>query len=57
MFAATEDILPVISFTEKKTSKTDQAKHEEFVDRMIDNGYSRRQVRILVDWYMRVRKA
>jgi serine protein kinase len=29
----------------------------EFLDRMMARGYTQRQVRRLVDWYMRVKKA
>ena len=58
MFSITEDILPVISFgaTARKT-EDDEKKHREFVDRMTEKGYSEKQTRILVDWYMRVRKS
>ncbi|MDD9928625.1 MAG: PrkA family serine protein kinase, partial [Rhodospirillaceae bacterium] len=56
MFGQVEDLLPVISFGSKKDKDTD-AKHHEFVERMIDRGYSKRQVRRLVEWYMRVNKA
>jgi len=55
MFAATEDILPVISFT-SKASKKDQESHEAFVGRMSKLGYTPRQTRLLVEWWMRVRK-
>src|ERR671924_357100 len=56
MFSQVEDLLPVISFGAKKDSETEK-KHDEFVDRMIQRGYTRRQVRRLVEWYMRVNKA
>lgn len=56
MFASTEDLLPVISFSEK-SSKTEERKHDEFVDRMIHKGYTRKQIRLLVDWFIRVRKS
>ncbi len=56
MFSQVEDLLPVISFGSKKDKKT-ESKHNEFVDRMVDRGYSKRQVHRLVDWYMRVNKA
>ncbi len=56
MFSNVEDLLPVISFGSKKDSDTD-AKHTEFVMRMKDRGYTERQVRRLVEWYMRVNKA
>ncbi len=56
MFSQVEDLLPVISFDSKKDSET-EAKHDSFVARMTDRGYTPRQVRRLVEWYMRVNKA
>lgn len=56
MFAGTEELLPVISFGSKK-NKDDQSKHDEFVDRMVEKGYTERQVKRLVEWYMRVQKS
>ncbi|MDA8154206.1 MAG: PrkA family serine protein kinase [Acidithiobacillus sp.] len=55
MFANTEDLLPVISFG-KKSSSDDERKHQDFVARMTAKGYTEKQVRLLVDWYMRYRK-
>ncbi|RMD63056.1 MAG: PrkA family serine protein kinase [Alphaproteobacteria bacterium] len=56
MFSQVEDLLPVISFGTKKDSQTDR-QHTEFVQRMKGRGYTERQVRRLVEWYMRVNKA
>ena len=56
MFSQVEDLLPVISFGAKKDGETEK-KHEEFVTRMVSRGYTPRQVRRLVEWYMRVKKA
>lgn len=56
MFSTTEDLLPVISFN-AKSSNEDHDKHEQFVQRMIDRGYTEKQVRLLSDWYLRVRKS
>ena len=56
MFSQVEDLLPVISFGSKKDSVTDK-QHNEFVRRMKQRGYTERQVRRLVEWYMRVNKA
>ncbi|MCP5195914.1 MAG: PrkA family serine protein kinase [Gammaproteobacteria bacterium] len=56
MFSTTEDLLPVISFN-TKASAEDLKKHAEFVDRMVAKGYTAKQVRLLSDWYLRVRKA
>ena len=56
MFSNTEELLPVISFN-AKASVEDQKKHTQFVDRMTDKGYTAKQVRLLSEWYLRVRKA
>lgn len=56
MFSQVEELLPVISFGSKKDSQTDR-QHGEFVNRMTERGYTERQVRRLVEWYMRVNKA
>ena len=56
MFSQVEELLPIISFGTKKDTKTDE-QHAEFVERMTSRGYTERQVRRLVEWYMRVHKA
>ncbi|MGO4123140.1 PrkA family serine protein kinase [Inquilinus sp. YAF38] len=56
MFSQVEELLPVISFGSKKDGDTEK-KHEEFVLRMVSRGYTERQVRRLVEWYMRVKQA
>ncbi|MCG8393845.1 MAG: PrkA family serine protein kinase [Pseudomonadales bacterium] len=56
MFSNTEDLLPVISFN-AKGSEEDQRKHNNFVQRMVSRGYTEKQVRLLSEWYLRVRKA
>jgi serine protein kinase len=56
MFSQVEDLLPVISFGSKKDGETEK-KHTEFVSRMTSRGYTERQVRRLVEWYMRVKQA
>ncbi|WP_336945379.1 PrkA family serine protein kinase [Asaia sp. HN010] len=56
MFSQVEDLLPVISFGSKKDS-TSERKHDEFVIRMAARGYTERQVRRLVEWYMRVKQS
>ncbi|MCW7554736.1 PrkA family serine protein kinase [Endozoicomonas gorgoniicola] len=56
MFSNTEDLLPVISFN-VKGSQEEQRKHAEFVERMIQHGYTEKQVRLLSEWYIRVRKS
>jgi serine protein kinase len=56
MFSTTEDLLPVISFN-AKASDDERKKHQNFVDRMVEKGYTAKQVRLLVEWYLRVRKS
>ena len=56
MFSNTEDLLPVISFN-AKGSQDDQRKHKDFVARMVAHGYTEKQVRLLSEWYIRVRKS
>ena len=56
IFSQVEDLLPVISFGSKKDGETEK-KHGEFVARMVERGYTERQVRRLVEWYMRVKQA
>ena len=56
MFSNTEDLLPVISFS-PKSSADEQKKHQDFVNRMVTKGYTESQVRLLCDWYLRVRKS
>lgn len=55
IFASTEELLPVISFTSKSSSE-EQKKHEGFVARMVQKGYTEKQVRLLVEWFLRWRK-
>ncbi|MBV2208917.1 MAG: PrkA family serine protein kinase [Thermomonas sp.] len=56
MFSNTEELLPVISFN-AKASAEDARKHEDFVTRMVAKGYTSKQVRLLCEWYLRVRKS
>lgn len=56
MFSNTEELLPVISFN-AKASAEDAKKHEDFVNRMVEKGYTAKQVRLLCEWYLRVRKS
>jgi serine protein kinase len=56
MFSQVEDLLPVISFSTKGDKDTEK-KHTDFVARMVSRGYTARQTRRLVEWYMRVNKA
>ena len=56
MFSNTEELLPVISFN-AKASAEEMKKHQDFVERMMDKGYTAKQVRLLCEWYLRVRKS
>ena len=56
MFSQVEDLLPVISFEGKKDRELER-KHNDFINRMRERGYTDRQIRRLVDWYQRVRKS
>lgn len=56
MFSNTEELLPVISFN-TKASADEQKKHKDFVERMASKGYTEKQVRLLCEWYLRVRKS
>jgi len=56
IFSKTEDLIPVISFS-TKTSKDDEKKHSDFIERMKERGYTNKQIKLLTDWYLRVRKS
>jgi serine protein kinase len=56
MFSNIEELLPVISFG-AKASNEDSKKHDEFVFRMKAKGYTVKQTRRAVEWFMRVHKA
>ena len=54
MFSQVEDLLPIISFGSKKDAETNK-KHTDFLARMKDRGYTERQVRRTVEWYVRTK--
>lgn len=56
IFASTDEMLPVVSFGSKKDSETSK-KHEDFISRMMTLGYTARQVRRAVEFYLRTRKS
>lgn len=56
MFSATEQIMPVIAFGPKQDKDT-QEKHDGFVQRMVEKGYTVAQVKVLVSWFTANRKA
>jgi serine protein kinase len=55
MFTSLNDLLPVISFGSKQDKET-EVKHEKFVSRMMEHGYSAQQVRRLSEWFIRFNK-
>lgn len=56
MFAATTEIMPIVSFNPKGSSE-EQKKHDDFVSRMRTKGYTDRQIRTLVDWWQNNKKS
>ena len=52
----TRRAVAVISFN-AKASVDEAKKHEDFVTRMVAKGYTAKQVRLLCEWYLRVRKS
>ena len=52
MFSKLTELLPILSFN-GQGSNSDKKKHEQFVATMCTLGYTPRQVRRLVEWYMR----
>lgn len=56
IFSSTEELLPIISFGTKADSDL-QKKHDGFVDRMVQQGYTVSQVRRLVEYYIRRSKS
>lgn len=56
LFKTVDEILPVISFDSKK-EQDDEKKHKSFVKRMIENGYTEKQVRLVVEYYLRNRNS
>jgi len=50
-FSKTEELIPIISFAKKQTNDQ-QTKHNQFINRMKDLGYTEKQIKIAVDWYL-----
>jgi serine protein kinase len=55
MFAATQDIMPIITMG-KKGSSEEQKKHDQFVNRMKDMGYTEGQIKTVVAWWANNKK-
>ena len=56
-FYATDSRAPAKTGSGSKKDSDSEKKHDEFVQRMVERGYTERQVRRLVEWYMRVKQA
>lgn len=56
MSSSLDELLPVISFDTKKEAKH-QKDHDSFVDRLMALGYTKRQVRRVVEWFGRAKKS
>lgn len=52
VFKTMTDLLPIISF-DVKNNERDNKTHETFVNNMVKLGYTERQVKVLVDFYVR----
>lgn len=50
MFSATQNIMPIITIG-KKSSEDEQKKHNAFVDRMKEKGYTENQIKTLTTWW------
>jgi serine protein kinase len=55
IFSNLDDMLPIVSNT-GQSSAEEKKQHKDFVKRMMDHGYTERQVATLVDWYVRSSK-
>jgi serine protein kinase len=55
MFAATDDLLPVVSYFAKGNAE-DEKKHEAFIARMMSRGHTPTQVRRQIEWWSMARR-
>lgn len=55
VLSSTEEFLPIISFAPKGDDKSQQA-HDHFVEIMMGKGYTKRQTRLVTEWFTRVKK-
>jgi serine protein kinase len=56
MFSQMEELLPVISFDTKRDKELER-KHNDYVSRMMEKGYTEKQIRRLSEWFLRVQKS
>ncbi len=57
MFSNTEELLPVISFNAKASADEAAASTRTSSTAWSQKGYTPKQVRLLCEWYLRVRKS
>lgn len=55
VLSSTEEFLPIISFTPKGETKSQEA-HDTFVAKMEEKGYTKKQTRLVTEWFMRMKK-
>lgn len=55
VISSTEEFLPIISFAPKGDANA-QAAHDSFVSIMTKKGYTKRQTRLVTEWFMRMKK-
>lgn len=55
VLSSTEEFLPIISFTPKGDEKS-QVAHDNFIKIMMNKGYTRRQTRLVTEWFTRMKK-
>lgn len=55
IFSNLDDMLPIISSNSKATEE-EKRNHKNFTERMMAEGYTKKQVQILVDWFVRSSK-
>lgn len=51
VFTNMQELLPVITFG-KKATEEEQKKHNQFIKRMEEQGYTLRMVKLVVDWFL-----
>jgi serine protein kinase len=55
IFSNIDEMLPIIS-SNQQSSADERKHHKEFVERMVKQGYTSKQVNVLVDWYLKSSK-
>jgi serine protein kinase len=55
MFTKMEELLPVIGYGKKENSEL-QTRHDSFIDRMLQKGYTKKQVKTVVEWHINNRR-